>query len=262
MKSQFNRIIGITLLAATLALVGTNAALADGGRGNTGNPGILPPQSHPYGKSYGEWVVKWWQWVLSIPADRNPLTDASGEFAGESQHGPVWFVAGTFGDSVERSYQVPAGKALFVPVFNWIFGAGAFDCDPSNPGVPCVVCELEQLAAANTKAADVLEVSIDGVPVQNVRRYEASSPGPFAIRYPENSVVGLPAGRYFPNVADGYWLMLKPLAQGTHEIRIRVHYPGLTYDPYEYSVIHHIEVTAPGHHQEDNGDDDGDCDRD
>jgi hypothetical protein len=170
----------------------------------------------------------------------------------------VWFVAGTFGNSVERSYTVPQGKALFVPAFVWIFGAGAFDCDPSNPGVPCVVCDLEQLAVANTRAADVLEVFIDGVPVRNVRRYEASSPGPFAIHYPENSVVGLPAGHYFPNVTDGYWLMLKPLAEGTHEIRIHAHYPGLTYDPYEFTVIHHITVTPRGPNRDDDGDSDED----
>lgn len=245
MKSQFKHIIGSTLLAASLAVGGINPALADGGKGNNGNPGILPPQSHPHGKSYGEWAVNWWQWALSIPADRNPLTDETGEFAGEDQHGPVWFVAGTFGNSVERSFQVPAGKSLFVPVFVWTFGAGAFDCEPSNPGVPCVVCELEDLAVANTQVADVVNVSIDGVPVKHVRSYEAGSPGPFAVAYPDNSVVGLPAGLYFPMVTDGYWLMLKPLPPGTHEIRIHVHYPGLTYEPYEFTVVHHIEVVPP-----------------
>ncbi|MCX6927092.1 MAG: hypothetical protein NT154_28380 [Verrucomicrobia bacterium] len=254
MKSQITTQIkrhltrGLTpMLLATAILSFGAASSAWAGGGNEGNPGVLPPQSQPHGKSYGQWAVAWWQWALSIPADRNPLTDPTGTFAGEDQSGPVWFVAGTFGDSAERSYQVPAGKALFVPVFNWIFGAGAFDCDPSNPGVPCVVCDLEQLAVANTEAADVLEVFIDGVAVQNVRRYEASSPGPFAVRYPENSVVGLPAGRYFPMVTDGYWLMLKPLAKGTHEIRIHAHYPGLTYAPYEFTVIHHITVTPPAH---------------
>src|SRR4051812_12486516 len=86
------------------------------------NPGVLPPHSNPHGKSYGEWSAAWWQWVLSIPADRNPLTDETGEFAGEGQEGPVWFGAGTFGDSVERSYSMPTGKALFIPVSNWIRG--------------------------------------------------------------------------------------------------------------------------------------------
>ena len=31
------------------------------------------------------------QWVLSIPADRNPLMDMTGEFCGEGQSGAVWF---------------------------------------------------------------------------------------------------------------------------------------------------------------------------
>lgn len=239
-----NRPGAVLLITAFIILAATPPVWADG-KGNAGNPGVFPSQSQPYGDSYADWAVKWWQWVLSIPADRNPLTDQTGEFAGENQRGPVWFVSGTFGDSVERSFSVPAGKALFVPVFNWIFGAGAFDCDPSNPGVPCVVCDLEKLAIANTEAADVLEVQIDGVAVQSIRRYEASSPGPFAVIYPENSVVGLPAGLYFPQVTDGYWLMLKPLTPGPHEIRIHAHYPGLTYDPYEFTVIHHINVIAP-----------------
>lgn len=245
MKTQLNLIFGSTLLAAMLAAGGFNAAWASDHRGNAGNPGILPPQSNPHGKSYGEWAVEWWQWALSIPADSNPLTDETGEFAGVGQDGPVWFVAGTFGNSVERSYTVPAGKALFVPIFVWIFGAGVFDCEPSIPGVPCVVSDLEMLATANTEAADVLEVFIDGVAVNDVRRYQASSPGPFAVCYPENSVVGLPADCYFPMVTDGYWLMLKPLAPGTHELRMYAHYAGLTYDPFEFDVIHHIEVVAP-----------------
>ena len=232
-----------SLLAVAVMACGVASLARADGKGNTGNPGVLPPQSSPYGKTYGEWAAEWWQWALSIPADRNPLTDSTGEFAGEGQEGPVWFVAGTFGDSVERSYQVPAGKALFVPVFVWLFGAAAFDCDPSNPGVPCVVCDLEDLAVANTQAADVLEVSIDGVPVKSIRSYEAGSPGPFAVEYPDNSVVGLPAGSYLPNVTDGYWLMIKPLPPGQHEIRMHAHYAGLTYDPYEYTIIHHIEVT-------------------
>src|SRR5882757_5084559 len=70
-------------LATTLlitAIVSFSAATAGAGPGNAGNPGVLPPQSHPYGKSYGEWAAKWVQWALSIPADRNPLTDTTGVF--------------------------------------------------------------------------------------------------------------------------------------------------------------------------------------
>ena len=234
------------MLLAT-AILSLAAPTAWAGGGNEGNPGVLPPQSQPYGKGYGEWAVKWWQWVMSIPADRNPLTDTTGEFADESQSGPVWFAAGTFGNSAERTYSVPAGKAIFVPVSNVIFGAGVFDCNPTVPGVPCCVPCLQATAAANTEPIEVLEVTIDGWPVKNVRAYRASSPGPFAIHYPENSVAGVPAGDYFPQVADGYWLMLEPLANGLHELFIHVRGQTPDFGLIEFTVIQHLTVTPPAH---------------
>jgi hypothetical protein len=229
------------LALGVLAWLGASAFRSDAADGNS-NPNILPANSSPYGSSYGDWANKWWQWVMSIPADRNPLADATGEFAGEGQSGPVWFFAGTFGNSVERSYSVPAGKAIFVPVFNWIFGSGVFDCDPTVPGVPCDVDTLRAAAAANTEAADVLVVIIDDVPVQDVRGYRASSPEPFSITYPENSVTGVPAGTYSPQVADGYWLMLRPLKKGSHTIRIHVRAPDTSAGLIEFELVTHLTV--------------------
>jgi hypothetical protein len=224
---------------ASWALIAASSAL---GAERNSNPGIFPPGASPYGHSYGEWASRWWQWVLSIPADRNPLADETGAFCGEGQSGPVWFIAGTFGNSVERSCTVPAGKAIFMPVFNWIFGSGVFDCEPTVPGVPCDVEALRATAAANTEAAQVLDVVIDGVPVQNVRDYRASSPEPFSVTYPENSVVGVPAGTYFPQVADGYWLMLAPLPKGAHTVTIHVVAPGTTFGTIEFTVTIHLTV--------------------
>src|SRR5262245_45548774 len=97
-RAQHGRIvasalIGLASLAAVALtmLTATRPALA--GQGNP-NPGVLPPQTTAYGKTYGEWGAAWWQWALSIPADRNPLTDKTGEFCGEGQSGPVWFRGG------------------------------------------------------------------------------------------------------------------------------------------------------------------------
>jgi len=206
--------------------------------------GIFPVNSRPYGKSYGEWAAAWWQWAMSMPADRSAVTDDTGEFFNESQGGPVWF-RGSFGTSSERTSTMPSGKALFMPVYQWIFGAGVFDCDPTVPGVPCVVEDLYASAARNTEKATVLEVSIDGVPVRNVRDFRARSPEAFSVTYPDNSAVGVPAGTYAPNVTDGYWLMLAPLSPGVHTLRVHVLAPDTDYGTLEYTSVTHLTVLDP-----------------
>lgn len=138
------------ILAATVCALVCALALGfvpHGPADGNPNPGIIPPHATPHGQTYGEWTAAWWQWALSIPADRNPLL-TSGEFCGEGQSGPVWFYAGNFGWDEEKFCTVPKGKALFMPVYNWIFGAAVWDCEPSVPGVPCVVEDLREAAAA------------------------------------------------------------------------------------------------------------------
>src|SRR5262245_11884284 len=48
------------------------------------NPGVLPPQSNPYGASYGEWSAKWWQWAFSMPHTDHPLFDTAPVSEGQS----------------------------------------------------------------------------------------------------------------------------------------------------------------------------------
>ena len=122
------------LVAAVLGLGSATSACADT------SPVLKVNNKSYYGKTYGEWVVAYWQWALSFPTAASPLiSDPDGSLAGLGQSGPVWFLGSTLGDSVTRTFTMPAGKAIFVPVQQWIFGATAFDCDPSVPGVPCDV---------------------------------------------------------------------------------------------------------------------------
>ena len=37
------------------------------------SPYVFSPDSKPYGMTYGEWSVKWWQWIESIPKEHNQL---------------------------------------------------------------------------------------------------------------------------------------------------------------------------------------------
>lgn len=121
---------------------------------------------------------------------------------------------------------------VFLPVFQWIAGAAVFDCEPTGEG-PCDVAALRALVADLAGTAEVLEVTIDGELADDVFAYRASSPE-FAVEYPDDDIVSalfglppeaIPAGTYFPNVADGYWMILTPLMPGEHTIEVHVEAP-------------------------------------
>src|SRR5437867_3706794 len=42
-----------------------------------GNPGVYPPTSPVFGRTYAEWSAAWWQWALSLPVDQHPLFDTA-----------------------------------------------------------------------------------------------------------------------------------------------------------------------------------------
>jgi hypothetical protein len=138
--------------------------------------------------------------------------------------------------------------ALFFPVYQWIFGASVGDCNPSNPGVTCDIPTLRQSAETAAKSILTMEVWIDGVPVENLRNYYATSSA-FSVTLPPNNVLesfGLPdpAGTYSPQVTAGYWLLLTPLSAGAHTISIHT-----VPDPasgVEQTIIYNLTVQPGG----------------
>jgi hypothetical protein len=183
-------------------------------------PKIISPSKTPYGMSYGEWAAAWWQWVASVPASENPVLDDTGANAAVGQSGPVWFLAGTFGGTTERTIEVPHGKALFFPIVN-IFVNSQFCVEPDDN------FSAEEMAAYLDGLIDTatnLYVEIDGVQVEDLTVYRAAS-GAFQVTVPSDNVwseyfgcADVTANTYGPNVADGYWIMLKPLKKGEHTI--------------------------------------------
>src|SRR5262245_13662616 len=81
------------------------------------NPGVVPPQSHPHGMTYGEWSAAWWQWAMSQPLAGHPFVDGPGFDVSAGQSGSVWFLGAPFG-TVQRTVTIPVGKSLFVGLLN------------------------------------------------------------------------------------------------------------------------------------------------
>ena len=213
---MYQRIVVMVMSVVMLSVVGPAVALAQG----ENNPGIMPPQSHAFGKSLGEWSAEWWKWALSIPSKRSPLIDPTGANCAEGQSGKVWFLAGTFtttdtpsGDVVgtaSRACSIPTGKAVLIPIIN-------AECSTIE-GNGTTEAELRSCARGLIDGVTTLNAEVDGKTITNPRQYRATSPL-FTFILPPNDILGKGPGSS-PSVSDGFYLLLAPLSVGRHTIHV------------------------------------------
>lgn len=185
---------------------------------NSGNsadiPRVLPVNSTVDGFTYAEWTAKWWQWLVSVPLERNPAADITGEFCAENQDGPVWFKPGTFGGTVDRKCEIPTGKYILIAMVNT-------NCSPAEYTDIRTESEMRGCARAGNDSVTELFARIDGVDIgePELRTYRVDSPV-FNMTLMENNILGLDP-QTTSAVSDGYWLFLEPLSEGSHNIQYR-----------------------------------------
>jgi hypothetical protein len=197
------------------------------------NPGVLPPNSSPHGKSYEEWSVAWWQWAISLPVTNHPLFDETGENCDVGQQGKVWFLGGVFNVSgtAVRDCTIPTGTALFFPILNaFTDNVPATYPNPETRGLDqqALIDECDAFVAD----PDNLAVTIDGQSLNNLENYSVDST-PFSYIMPvEDSLYdafGIDYNEGAPPEAEpgpgavscGYYVMLPPLSKGEHTLRIQ-----------------------------------------
>ena len=178
-------------------------------RADSINLGVFPLDSKPYGVTYEDWTVKWWQWLLSIPKDSNPANDDTGRNCAQKQNGSVWFFPGTTGGSAERTCTIPAGKAILVSILNG-------ECSYADSPTAKTESDLRSCALASDAGVTNLKATIDGKDLKDVDKYRITT-RPFNMTLVDNNIFGVQAGRTI-GVADGWWVFLNPLSPGKHEI--------------------------------------------
>jgi len=162
----------------------------------------------PYGLTYADWIVKWWQWILSIPKEKNPALDKLGNNASVGQNDSnVWFLSGTFGGSVFRKCKIPSGKAIFMPIIN-------YECSFADE--PCIKTGEELKLKCNSEIDDIKNLSfgIDQLHLNVLTPYRACS-RLFDVYPVENNILDI-QHKHTMMISDGYWIFLKPLRIGQH----------------------------------------------
>lgn len=193
----------MALLVATIALCATTVAAE-----------IVPPNETAYGSTYAEHSADFWQWFLEEPFDNHPGLEDSDLDVRSGQRGKVWYLGAAANGT--RDVTIPAGKAVFISLLS----AEASDLE----GFPFYGAnEAEQRAAAINigNGIEEMEATVDGVPVANIGDYRVTSPQ-FSFSAPTPWIFGEVGGNGTA-VADGYYLLLRPLSKGTHV----VHFSGV-----------------------------------
>ena len=217
------RAILAAFVAVTTLLVGTPADAAP--RPSTGF--VLDPATKPYGHTFGEWSARWWQYMFSIPADRNPLTDLTGRRCGVGQSGRVFFLGAEldhFG-KVNRTCRLSSRDAIFFPIIN---------CKNDNtapvgsePTPPLTYEKLLEGCQNAIKGVADLGAELDDKPIPGLKLgspNHAAAPA-FRVRVPDNNLLQViekadaPGGQTIsPMAADGVYAMLRPLRRGKHKL--------------------------------------------
>jgi len=238
----------ILFLALSISALGVPSVLAqdkDQGKGNP-NPGIIPPQAAYAGKTQGEWLQAWWNWIYGTK-DYVQMYDGTGELADVNGNGdgPVFFLVKSWaGEPQERHITVPAGKAIYVPVMGYYMDSASGITDPEA---------LKAADLATIPDAHGLAVTIDGRPVKDIWNYIQVS-GIFTA-YDVNWAPYV----FYPAFAWEVSLLVAHLPPGEHVI----HMQGSYQDWFTSDVTYYLTVTpkkpkkdGKKHH------DDDDCGKD
>lgn len=218
----------LTILAT--ALLASTALQAQSSDGR-----VLPPHSIVVGKTLGEWSAVWWKWAYAIPVNDNPLLDSTGAKSKFGDVGAVFFLAGLFNPSgsasVTRTVTIPANKFIFFPLENFVDDNVGNGCTtPSSTPCPSrlTIDALKAQINGALPGIRALHASIDGQPVSDSDLFSHREVAPvfsYTLQLTDNLqevVNGITTpdatGTVFPAVADGYYLMLRPLPAGQHVI--------------------------------------------
>jgi hypothetical protein len=227
--------LALTLVAAASLL---SPAIAPTNAQNETSP-LYPVDSAPFGVPYKDWVIRWWEWDIAIPTPEHPNTNYTQEKCGIGQdpNSPVWFLALPFGEEqlAERTCSIPKDKAI-------ISGLLSGECDYSDSRL--TTDDQVKQCASEGDDYGTIQVLLDGVDLKYDMKQNRVMSDFFNITLPENNFFSAPVGT-FRAVAEGFYLFLKPLTPGEHELKYKVSVLNPTKTEYNYfqEVTYHLNIT-------------------
>jgi hypothetical protein len=202
--------------------------------------------SSPYNVTYKDWAAKWWQWYVSVPKTHSPNNL---DFPNHIQNQtcsvmqdpslPVFFLFTPYVEdkAPTRTCDIPKGKAILIPIVS-------SEMDTGDPTLKenSTKALVDTATSGNNNA--LISVTLDGTKLDfNQDQKNRVLTAPFIISLPQHNIWEEKErpGKY-TGVAEGYYLLLKPLEVGNHTL----FYEAGTGEPnpnqYAQSVTYHLNV--------------------
>jgi hypothetical protein len=164
---------------------------------------VYAADSCPYGLTYGEWSIKWWRWILSIPKKLNPSLDDTGCSAKINQADKrIFFLCQTFGrhgNIPRRLVKLPYKSDIFMPIINWI---STVPQDGINEA------QLSATAQLKIDAVETLQIIVNGKPLDIPLDSFRAATKPFQANLPDDNLLDLEESTV-TCMSDGYWLFFQ-----------------------------------------------------
>jgi hypothetical protein len=165
---------------------------------------VYQRNSKPFGVTFDEWSVRWWQWLLMIPKSISPAHDLTGKNASVGQLGPsIFFLCQTIEGAKEqpiRRISIARGASVFMPILNWI--SNFYEHGTSEK-------ELIDIAKQKMDIIGNLEFRLNGEDIKGLEKYRFLTKF-FVVELPKENILDLPAGKA-RLISDGYWVFTRPI---------------------------------------------------
>lgn len=198
------------------------------------NSSVYSKESAPFGVPYKDWIARWWQWDVGIPSSQHPRDHYTEEKCTVNQNGSVWFIPDILTGKEERTCTIPEGKAILVPLITG-------ECDSSESASQSDA-DLRQCSTAGDEYG-AISATLDGQKIENLDSYRTATDF-FNITYVEDNIFEVPPGTY-RGVADGFFVFLKPLSVGNHELQVKSSVTNPTTPSYNFAseAVYHLKIS-------------------
>jgi hypothetical protein len=171
------------------------------------------PTDTPYGIPYGQWIVKYWDWWDNVPAAESPSEHTDKYQCFMHDVGNVTFLVDPLKMNTEKTYscKIASNKAIF-------FSLVTSEYDTGIDGFEHATDKELVDSAKQDDNSNAFKLTIDGkvIPAEFIRNLRAESPF-WNVTIAEGNHYDSKPGT-FRAFAEGFYIFLKPLPPGSHQI--------------------------------------------